>query len=241
MRKEQSLQFWAKEQFLLLTGEDALWNEAEELVRRKRLTEFSTASGRVLGRFSVEQQSVRAELLAPLFSDELWQQFLKEQQRSLRLYAHLLAGQLAWDEESLSAWLTPAAFIPKDGGVWNEFTAALLIEFYDRISASPFLFFEVRGKTQQQLMEALSANYQSSADSTGVAINLNEIDLSEWNSFTSPNLTYSLRADELPALLFKRIESIPLPGDTENVEQLLSELYVHLAKRAQAYGLTFRR
>ena len=50
-------------------------------------------------------------------------------------------------------------------------------------------------------------------------------------------LSYDIRADELPAALLKRMEPAPLDGVDIDADRALEEAYVQVARRAQAFGL----
>lgn len=249
--KSPTFSDWIREQFLLLMGDsgEPLWSEAEELRKRRKLIDASAQEGRFVGKFSGEKPT-RAELIVPVFSEASWQQFLEQQERSAEVAAHLFASLLPWQNAAFQEFLSPAGFIPKDDqasgpGAYSTLTTLLLQELCTRLEEDPFILFQLRGRGKDELFDALrtlrgrlfSRSQESSVDAA-----VDEEPLERWE-FLAPELlelSYSLRADELPAILFKKVESIPLPGKTELAESALSELYVHIAKRAQAYGLSFR-
>jgi len=250
---QRNLADWARDQFLQLVVEngDAVWSEGEELRKRKKLSDLSIQEGRLVGRFSADKP-YRAELLFPVFSTESWDEFIATQRKSARITAHLLANLLPWRDEAFREFLNPAGIIPKDEqgagpGQFSSYTAALLQEFCSRAEEDPFIVFQLRGRGREEVIDSLR---QIRAELLEINLTTEEKDEVEeelpnaaWDNVSNElfQIPYSLRADELPALLFKRIESIPLPGKTEIVEHVMSELYVHIAKRAQAYGLSFRR
>jgi len=50
-------------------------------------------------------------------------------------------------------------------------------------------------------------------------------------------LHYSIRADELPASLLRRLDPLPLGGFEADLGAEFEEMYAKVARRAQAFGL----
>ena len=53
------------------------------------------------------------------------------------------------------------------------------------------------------------------------------------------NISYQIKADELPAATLKRLDAMPLLGIEEHVESKVEAAYEKIARLAQSYGLSF--
>ncbi len=254
--KKPSFEEWTREQFILLAGErgEQLWSDAEELLRRRRLLDWGVQEGRFSGKFSGERP-VRCELVVPVLDAEGWERLLLEVTKTARVSAALFADSLPWDEESVQWLFSPAGYFPKEDGEivpgkFGVYATALLQELTRRLVADPFLAFQLRGLSKEELLDRLRLGRRAVLVATAVErVETEDTDPlkfagdgRDWESAGAEMfaLSYSLRADELPASLLKRIETIPLPFPTESIDAVLTELYAHIAKRAQAYGLSLK-
>jgi uncharacterized Zn finger protein len=259
MRREK-LEDWARLEFIKLLGPegDGIWTEAEDLLKRKRLIEFVPQEGRVNARFSGEKP-IRCQLIVPIVVDQEKADIFKAVKASTLSSAMLLADKLPWNSPEFEALIAASSFIPvnfnssssdneSDEPTLERFTAystAAYLELIRRFESDPGLFFSIRGLGREELIafvrdsrsELWRGVVQKGSDD-GVVFNKEDVESAKPELF---NLTYQLRADELPALLFKRVEGIPLTEGADIVDSVLTDLYAHIAKRAQAYGLSMGR
>lgn len=247
--KRPTLDDYVREQFLKLNPEsgDEIWGQAEELLKKRRLAEFVAIEGRIFGRFGGDRPA-RAELVAALLDGPTKSKLIFDLSQHALSAALILAGKLPWETESVKVLISPAGLIPRESerlkpGEYGIFTTALLIEFLSKVEKEPLLPFLIHGLNPDELIFTLRENRRSMFKGTSNTASQALMTTSEPLEFANPELfelSYSLRADELPALLLKRVEGIPIQGNTENVDRALSDLYVHIAKRAQAFGLSLR-
>ncbi len=254
--KRERFEDWARGQFLKLLPEegDQVWNDGEELLRRKRLLEFLPQEGRITARFSGEKP-VRCQLVAPVFSDEDKRLLFTRIKNSTLASAQILSERLPWNTPEMEKLLSPASFIPltPSGAAsgenlnperYNSFAAAAYIEFLRRAEQDPAIAFTLRDLDRAELIANIrehrielwsQVRELSDEEKSGTDLSVATVESAKPHLF---ELTYQLRADELPALLFKRVEGIPLNENGETVDSVLTDLYAHIAKRAQAYGLS---
>jgi len=259
--KREKLEDWARQEFIKLLGAegDGIWNDAEDVLKRKRLLEFVPQEGRVNGRFSGEKP-IRCQLIAPIYAGEEKKDLFSAVTQSTLSSAILMSDKLPWSAPEFEKMLSPASFIPVNfgnpsqsaaeeaeeasPGRYNSFSCALYLELLRRFEADPSLIFTVRGLNREELItiirESRSGLWQGIAGKISDEAENSGLEKEVYESAKPElfDLTFQLRADELPALLFKRVEGIPLSDGAEVVDSVLTDLYAHIAKRAQAYGLS---
>jgi uncharacterized Zn finger protein len=264
MRREK-LEDWARLEFIKLLGPDGdgIWTEAEEILKRKKLVEFTPQEGRINARFTGEKP-IRCQLLVPIIADEEKQALFNFVKNSTLSSALLLSDKLPWSAIEFENLMSPGSFIPVNFGIaaaqasftgsvesvddepsverFSPYSAATYLELIRRFDSDLSLFFTIRGLSKEELISFIKesrSNLWRGINQKGLEENLdfdhNSYDMAKPELFLQ---NYQLRADELPALLFKRVEGIPLTEGAEVVDVVLTELYAHIAKRAQAYGLS---
>lgn len=255
MRREK-LDDWARSEFIKLLGPegDGIWTEAEDILKRKRLIEFVCQEGRINARFSGEKP-IRCQLIVPIVADAEKLQLFKAVKESTLSSALLLADKLPWSALEFETLIAAGSFIPvnfnssadssdEEGSLerYSAYSAAAYLELIRRFESDPGLFFSIRGLVKEELV-AFVRDSRSELWRGVVQKDSDEGVIFDNDSFESAKpelfeLRYQLRADELPALLFKRVEGIPLAEGADVVDSVLTDLYAHIAKRAQAYGLS---
>jgi len=256
MRREK-LEDWARLEFIKLLGPDgdAIWTEAEDILKRKRLIEFIAQEGRINARFSGEKP-IRCQLIIPIVANAEKIELFKSVRNSTLSSALLLADKLPWSAPEFEALIAAGSFIPVNYTAasidsteeepslerFNAYSAAAYLELIRRFETDPGLFFSIRGLGKEELVSFVRDS-RSELWRGVVPKGSEDAPLFDQESFESARpelfeLTYQLRADELPALLFKRVEGIPIAEGADVVDSVLTDLYAHIAKRAQAYGLS---
>jgi len=259
MRREK-LEDWARVEFIKLLGPDGdgIWSDAEDILKRKRLTEFVPQEGRINARFTGEKP-VRCQLIVPVVAEAEKLVIFNSVKLSTLSSALLLSDKLPWSAPELEALIAASSFIPVNFNSvandstkeepslerYNSYSTAAYLELIRRFETDPGLFFSIRGLVKEELVahirdsrsELWRGVVQKGVDE-GVQIDSDSFQSARPGLF---QITYQLRADELPALLFKRVEGIPLTEGADLVDSVLTDLYAHIAKRAQAYGLSMGR
>lgn len=259
MRRER-LEDWARQSFIKLLGQDGdgIWSEAEELIKRKRLIEFTPQEGRITARFSGDKP-IRCQLIVPILAESKKVALYGAVKFSTLYSAIVLADKLPWNAPEFESLITADSFIPVNlststsAGVdnkpsierFNQFTTAVYIELIRRFESDTGLFFTIRGLGREELIAVIRDRRSELWRGVEQKSLHHDLEPSQENSERANpelfNLTYQLRADELPALLFKKVEGIPLDEGADIVDSVLTELYAHIAKRAQAYGLSIAK
>lgn len=265
--RKESTPSWASKALLDLFeqyGLESVREEAEDFLRRKRVLDLSVTAGRAGAKVQNGQdRPLRVLIGFPLLSDEVWAQvYPKLAGRALYL-ASLLAARLPEGiEEAFAA--ADAHLFPHthtdlrlycDCGAEGlcMHVGALALRLAEMIETDPFLIFTLRGRGRDETLmhigrhrAALRDQAQGDSERTA-AIPTNKLpqNIISSRSFWSAaaeifRLSYSIRADELPAAALRRLDPIPLGLPEEEVELHLEEIYAQVARRAQAYGLGFR-
>lgn len=252
----KKLQFeeWFRGQFFSVVGQvkgeqhaEQLWSDAEEFRRRRRLLDATVQEGRFVGKISSEKP-LRVELVVPTLDEKGFTELLSDLTKTSRVSAYLFAGLLPWDEECFQWLLAPAGYLPREDGqtqplAYTVYSTALFQELGSRLESDPFIVFQLRGMGKEEILDRLRSIRLKDLPASPKRREATKADES-WEKAPSElySLSYSLRADELPASILKRVESFPFStADSDAIEKVLLELYAHIAKRAQAYGLTFRK
>ncbi|MCB0359328.1 MAG: hypothetical protein KDD44_06820, partial [Bdellovibrionales bacterium] len=130
--------------------------------------------------------------------------------------------------------------------------AVLCVQLRDSLQRDVFSLFEFRGLGRHELLHRIrrarpTFSRKDARGATGSGAPSAEqapirppLDSSFWRLRGSVSeLRYTLRADELPASLLRRLDSLPLGSLTTAAELGLEDAYVNVARRAQGLGLSF--
>lgn len=249
----------------LLGGDEAteIFAQGAELIRRRRVLDFSVGAGMCSARVQLEQSpAVKVEVKASMISDELWGRAFEGLAQSALLLAELLSGEISNEVEDVFKSLG-CALIPESAGEFkfeiegaaasleDVRVAAVLQKFAEAIAEDPFLLLLFRGRGRDEALLQIRKHRRELQSARGVK----QVDLARKSSereqkaliqdlllyFSAKahlfELAYSIRADELPAAILKWLDPLPLDGLEDEVEFLFEEAYAQVARRAQAFGL----
>ena len=237
--------------------------ELSEGAKKRRLLDFYVFPGRIGVKIQDEAATLhRVELVAEPLGDSEWAKLFDAlAERSLFL-AKLLAGlfpaeiAVLWEEQNIPLFpqIGEGLTVNYNGSEvreLNQYAALLLTKLVDRVEEDPFTLFTFRGRGKDETLleirsrrerrrgEVVHTELPPDAPTEPRAfVGLPTDPEKFWRSGSElADLSYTIRADELPASLFKRLDSIPLSGLEEDVDSLIEGAYEVVARRAQAYGL----
>ncbi|MFN8390327.1 MAG: hypothetical protein U0136_08565 [Bdellovibrionota bacterium] len=260
---QRKIQSWCAEQFSRLCEQEGV-QDSTESGRKTRMLDFFFLPSRISAKVQDDQGKLhRVELVFPQLSDAEWDLVFSAAARQAFLFASLLAGELPQEidtplaERGLS--LCPRTLdeieVTIDGQATKELNdtapAAVLHRLIERINTEPFMMFILRGKGREEILLEVrrrrsmlprphfSEPRTPSAERTSTEEREPQIDVDRFYHSKPAlfELSYAIRADELPAAILKRMDPLPLQGLEDEVEPRLEEAYAQIARRAQAYGL----
>lgn len=253
------------EAFLVGTQEESGFPEkksAGDLKRRKVLDLF-IAPGRIVGKVQEEGGGLkRIELELTQLSDAEWGQVTTVLAESAYLLGRVLSGVFPPELDSRTSERN-IVFVPihsealsimingeKGFERTHDAVAALMDRVIDRIHNDPFLLFVLRGRGREEILFEVGELRRRLAESSIPQLPAEDLVLTTGSGAFGRRmnedvwklnkelfeLSYNLRADELPGLILKRLDPLPLSGLEDDVEPLLEDAYVRVARRAQAFG-----
>jgi len=264
---ENNSGYWRAERLLqLLTefGVNEHIDAGHEIIQRRRTVDFFVAPGTISARIQDERgHPVRVRLSLEAIADQLWPVIFNELSQSALYLAKLLCAQLPLETEQVfqraGSFLFPTS--AKELALQCECTApntgckhsaALYLLASNQFVSDPFSLLTWRGRAREQAMaelrrvrQNLRASLQDSASvgsyqllPSQPATPLSESMTHFWSSGARlQELKYTIKADELPASLLRRLDSIPVGDLQTGVELALEDAYAHVARRAQSLGL----
>ena len=236
---------------------------AAETGKRRRVLDFFLVPGRVQSKLQDENGKFhRVELGMRQFSEEEWSTVCKEFAQHALFLASFLTSRIPEEAESLLR-ASGIALLPEkrediqlscDGEPLNPNNSAIVFTVFDRLldrlDDDPFSIFVLRGKGREEMLleirrqrsEFERPDVQPFADADAEFVEKDGKEAETFDDFwrASPSmqeLSYNIRADELPASLLKRLDQLPLGGAEDHIEPLIEDAYLRVARRAQAYGL----
>ena len=243
---------------------DSLVNDALERSFGARVLDFSVSPGRVSGRTLLDQtRPIRVDLIFPQLTDSNWSSVLSRLSLKAFFLAKLLARELPQEIEEIfsesGCHLFPESLTeitvecePQENQeLEHKAVACTIARLIFRLEEDPFSIFLLRGRGQEEVLMELRRRRREDRDSTPTGLSLGSQQINYhpapalnttldnfWNAGKELwSLSYSIRADELPAAILKRLDPLPLSGLEEIVEPHLEEAYARVASRAQGYGL----
>ncbi len=257
---------WFGEQFLQLLarlGIETYLSQGLEIKNRKRVLDFTVVPGKISAKIQLEGDKTDfIDLQVQTFSDEEWNRVLEELAMKSFFFANLLIGEVPLEIEETFANKIGKSLVPntlheirlssscEDAAQLKLAGAALFWKFWERLGVDPFMIFTMRGIGRDETISRLRKMRG------GVELPIRDQGSAQryrgrpqtlpsegfWDIKVSlEDLRFSIRADELPAALLKRLDPLPLAGLEETVEPLLETAYADVARRAQAYGLGLSR
>ena len=233
------------------------------LISKRRVSEFSIAPGKLQTKITTSgSQKIIVALNIPPFSKDIWQKAVGEMSKRSLFLSSLLVGHLPFEIEDifqgLDKFLYPeeeeAGFISREQlqeiSLNKAHVAALYYRTMERFDSDPCAILQLRGLSREHLVNEMKLARSSRRTSLQRPSQIeNEapenqpllLDESFWSMQTElDELSFDLKADELPAAILKRLEPLPLQADESDLESALDDAYETVARRAQVYGLGFR-
>ena len=255
---------WVSERFVELlqrSVEQPVLDEGVEFVRRRRVGELQAWKGGFSLRITADKtKPARVRLLLPPFAPTSWEHVARELSRGSRLAAALLNSDVPEELETVCERIG-LPFVPAEREQL-EITcdcglpapcghqAALTVVLSDKLEANPSLYLLFRGIECEELLRMLREfrrewrSAELNEEQSPQTINyersraLEELLPNFFDATQGFNeLHYDIRADELPASLFRRLDPLPIAESSTALELALEDLYGAVASRAQALGL----
>lgn len=262
MSNAKKNRFWVSERLRQLFA-DKLEQAFDEPGKKKRVLDFFLVPGKVQVKLQEETGKMhRVEFELAQFDDAEWQRISKALAEQALFIASFLSGRVPEEIDTLLS-VQGLSLPPStkeeikmfcDGQLLNkrteQFVFLALDRLLSRLDEDPFSIFVLRGKGREELL--LEVHRQRSflsrphgrvwteAEEPEAQPGLSTAEDLErfWKSGVAmERLSYSIRADELPASLLKRLDPLPLGGVEDILDPLLEDAYAQVARRAQAYGL----
>lgn len=233
-----------------------VWKSTDYL-RRRRFIECILLPGRVSAKLGGDDESQsRIDLICRVFSDAEWDELLTHWSENSFAFAHLLAGEFPAELDAVfDVHLSPRAeeLTVLSGGApvpcWTREIVMVFARLCERLEEDPAAIFLLRGKAREEVMNELwtrrrrgRTRLRERAAPEQPAPKPATVESASLENFwrVAPavfELRYALRADELPASVLKRLDSLPVLMSNEPVDRLLEEAYAQVAIRAQAYAI----
>ncbi len=234
--------------------------EALPIFRKRKAPELFIVPGSIVSRIAAnETQSVKVELRTPCLVDKVWLGVGSSVAANAYIVGKLLAGELPQEiEHAFNAF--HVSLFPKDEEVQitcecaGKGSCIHLAIFYfainEKLENDPQFLLGFRGRDRHEFMADIRTARRAlapAADSNKrvlPAVDQSSLPTSprEGENFWSQGkaiseLSFTIRADELPGQILRRHDPIPLAENIPGLEQVLEEAYNHVANRAQAFGL----
>lgn len=232
--------------------------------RRRRVVEFALHPGFVTGRVQDGAgKSFRVEIGFTVISEEAWREILQSFFKESLFLASFLAGAVPrevaaiFEAHHLPLFPRSAAEIslrcdcsPKalpcihQSMVWGK--------VLERMGEDPFAIFLLRGHPRDELLSALrqmrseELSKMLSDEALPPTVESDHARTAALTEYylakpTLKELSYHIRADDLPAALLRWLEPMPVGDAADNLDFLLEDAYGHVARRAQIFGLGMKK
>ena len=257
---------WCSERVLAVFAPvltDELSKQAADLLRRRRVVDFVVHSGRVTAKvFDDLSRPMRVELLVRQISADKWEKIFADLAEQAFYFAMLLSGQLPRQMEEVFAdhkcELFPSAIerftiVVKNqrNAAMSKEVAAVLYRLCDKLDEDPLAIFALRGRgLEETLLEIRKrrATNRGKLDQTSFlhspaaphepALPLVATIDHFWSWRTGlAEVSYNIKADELPAFILKWLDPLPLGGLEDKIDFILEQAYAKVARLAQGFGL----
>ena len=243
----------------------ATTEDYESWAKKHRMLDFIISPGRISAKI-LENNSTpqKVEMVIGEFDENIWQDFFNHAAKHAYIMAKMLAGELCSEVNTILAELgvslIPAAqqqvqcFLNNAPVASNHrFIVSLSMRFASRLAEDPFALFVLRGCGHEELLNNLRKsrrqlkpeNLPYESNNSEPVISNETLDFKHslsretyWASGPElDQLSFSIKADELPAAILKWLDPLPLNGYEEEIERTLEECYAQVACRAHAFGL----
>jgi uncharacterized Zn finger protein len=243
-----------------------LAENSQKYIKEKRVLDFYIAPGMVSARVqNADATPFPVTISLNQLTDAEWELVFAKLAGQALFLSKLLAGELPSEIKKIFEELN-INFLPSQLGQFNftckcqkaseicpHLGAAYLI-FCEKVDRNPFYLFSLRGRGRDEtifklrnIRNELKKNVsfpeerQNEEDSAEATIRKEKI-----RDFWSANqeifdIGYSIKADELPAAILRRLDPLPLRGLEEDIDFIIEEAYAQVTRRAQVFGLGFSR
>lgn len=249
---------------ILKAAADSAPDELIENAGSYRVLELNTREGSAsakLQKTNVRNQKV--EIFFKPFKDETWNELFDIFSAKSVHFGNLLCQKYSEDFESIvikkiEEVSTESDFLKyfingREQEQLCEVSLALLKKVFVRIEESPWellLLFgrgrdesilEIHERRRKEQKKNSTADVKEEENSKSELESLDAASVQDfWNHGRDlNNLSYKIKADELPAATIKRLDAIPLLGIEEHIEAKVEAAYEKIARLAQSYGLSF--
>ena len=231
--------------------------------RRRRIMDLFVSPGRVTAKVHDETgKPRRIELVFRQLTDSEWTKVFDLLSTEALFAAKLLAGHLPLAlEEKLSEAglpLVPASSADvrflidgKRAESTIEDLRPVLQKLVDLAEDDPFVLFLLRGRGRNETLHELKTRRAASRPAATQFSQRPQLGIDHepappllaapgdfWNWGQGiEELTYTIKADELPAAILRRLDPLPFGGIEEEIDFLIEDAYAMIARRAQAFGL----
>jgi uncharacterized Zn finger protein len=237
--------------------------QAADLIRRRRVIDFVINSGRVSAKvFDDLSRPLRIEILFKQYANEKWERIFGELAKQGYFLAVLLSGHLPPETEEIfsrhGAELFPSSLekltIAVNGqrhAPVTKHVAAVVYRLCEKLDDDPFSIFVLRGRGREETLLEIRKrrSFNSEAANLGISLSYQDVKyepapplVSTMDHFWSSGgaaleLSYSIKADELPASVLKWLDPLPLRGLEDRLDVILEQAYEKIARLAQGFGL----
>ncbi len=243
--------------------DDRLLAQGSELLRSRKVVDCMIQPGMATARVYDEGSAPRQmELLFEPLSNSDWERLFERLARSSLFMAMMLSGELPFELEQVCQE-TGVSFFPETitgvavrfdgaaGSIHSPYFAALILRLAEKLDADAFSLFLLRGCGREETMlklrthrSSIRSDFPLIAHETRsplpihAAPSLQESIQHFWSLGADiSQLTYRIRADELPASILKWLDPLPLGGLEEYMDFALEAAYEKVARLAQGFGL----
>ncbi|MCB0345965.1 MAG: hypothetical protein KDD66_12670 [Bdellovibrionales bacterium] len=263
MDKINRSKWWSERwvQAFYARGLEHVFEQGEDYLRKRRSLDFLITPCLVTARvFDDERRPIRVKIAVSELDEHAWDAVFSLVSSQALFLARILAGDLPKEFaercEELNVNIFPTSediSIETDGSQKiSQYSAAAAAATIEALERDPLALFLLRGLGKEQFLyrlrehRVLKGTSPESVGAEQLIPSLRDSNM-RWNSELSSaywelgesldDLSYRIRADELPAALLRRLDALPLGSLTSDVERTLEEAYAHIATRAQAFGL----
>lgn len=266
MSSERSALPWYCERFLdvfLSMGLAPFMEDGAICEKKRKPIDLFISPGSVSARFPGEQgRFIKSRISMTVVDEALWSIIFTKMSETAFFLAKLLAGELPakLDEVFRDAGTKLVPDCPRDisahcscanSEAICRHTAGVFFSMISQFEKDPFSLLTFRGRGREQSLfqlrelrpkvancssESHSLNYRPTNYKPSQALSATVLNF--WDSSKLLlELSYNIRADELPASLLRRLDPLPVKEMQTETELALEDAYAKVARRAQALGL----
>jgi uncharacterized Zn finger protein len=261
---------WCSERMISIfssTLTEEISTQAADLIRRRRVVDFMISSGRVSAKvFDDLSRPLRIEILFKQYAKEKWERIFGELAKQGYFLAVLLSGHLPPEIEDIfsrhGAELFPSSLdklaIAVNGqrhAPVTKHVAAVIYRLCEKLDDDPFSIFVLHGRGREETLLEIRKrrSLHSEAANHGMSLSYQDVKYEPapplvstmdhfWTSGGAAlELSYSIKADELPASVLKWLDPLPLGGLEDRSDVVLEQAYEKVARLAQGFGLGLQR